>query len=476
MAEILVLGAGLNGLVTAMLLARDGHSVTVLERDDAAPGDDADSVWRRWQRPGVNQFRQLHFMLPRWRAQMQHELPAVLEQVIAFGGSRVNVVGALPADMSGGWRDGDERFETVTARRPILEAAAATVANRTDGVRIRRGVAVTGLLTGRRVIAAAPHVTGVVVDDGAELRADLVVDATGRRSPVGSMVESAGGRRPREEREDSGFVYYARHFRSTDGFHPAAMGTLLQHFESLSVLTLPCDNSTWGVGFITSARDKQLRGLRDTSSWLAALKLFPTVAHWGDADPITDVQVIAGIEDRYRRFVVDGEPVVTRLVAVGDAWACTNPSLGRGASIGMLHACALRDLLREVDPDQPEKLVRRFDEITESTVTPLYRMTVAFDRHRLSEIAEDAAGEPCHTSDASWAMSKALYAAAQHDPDVLRAYASVMSMLCTPQQALAAPGMVGMVLTLGANAPRYPIPSPGRAELLSAIADPGTPR
>jgi 2-polyprenyl-6-methoxyphenol hydroxylase-like FAD-dependent oxidoreductase len=43
--------------------------------------------------------------------------------------------------------------------------------------------------------------------------------------------------------------------------------------------------------------------------------------------------------------VVDGEPVITGLAALGDAWACTNPSLGRGASIGLLHACALRDLL-----------------------------------------------------------------------------------------------------------------------------------
>ena len=91
MAEILVLGAGLNGLVTAMLLARDGHSVTILERDEAPPGDDAGKVWLEWQRPGVNQFRQLHYMLPRWRTLMQRELPAVLEQLIAFGGSRVNV-------------------------------------------------------------------------------------------------------------------------------------------------------------------------------------------------------------------------------------------------------------------------------------------------------------------------------------------------------------------------------------------------
>ena len=33
MAAITVLGAGVCGLATAMLLARDGHDVTVLERD-----------------------------------------------------------------------------------------------------------------------------------------------------------------------------------------------------------------------------------------------------------------------------------------------------------------------------------------------------------------------------------------------------------------------------------------------------------
>jgi 2-polyprenyl-6-methoxyphenol hydroxylase-like FAD-dependent oxidoreductase len=84
-AEVLVLGAGLTGLSTAMLLARDGHQVTVIERDPAEPTAAVDA-WEAWERRGVNQFRLPHFMLPRWTAQMQQELPEVLEALESFGG------------------------------------------------------------------------------------------------------------------------------------------------------------------------------------------------------------------------------------------------------------------------------------------------------------------------------------------------------------------------------------------------------
>ena len=246
---------------------------------------------------------------------------------------------------------------------------------------------------------------------------------------------------------------------------------LLQHFASVSLLTLPGDSGTWGMAFITSARDKQLRALRGVQAWEAALALFPTIAHWAVGQPITDVQVIAAIEDRHRRLVVDGQPVVTGLVTVGDAWACTNPSLGRGASIGLLHACALRDLLREVNPGDPGGLVRRFDEITQTTVEPLYRATLLFDRHRLAEIDGEITGKPYRTSDATWEISKALYAGAARDPDVLRAYASVASLTALPEEALAEPGLLAKVISLGSSTPRYPVRGPSRTELLAAIVD-----
>jgi len=469
-AEILVLGAGLGGLSTAMLLVRGGHQVTVLERDPAEPPPAA-QAWEAWERRGINQFRLPHLTLPRWRAQMEQELPEVLDELTAVGGLRVNMLASLPETRRGPLRDGDERFETVTARRPVLEAAVAAVAGRTPGVTIRRGVAATGLLADPLPGTQTPHVQGVLTAGGRTVRADLVVDCGGRRSALGSWLEAVGARRPAEEREDCGFVYYARHFRTTTGELPAARANVLQHYNSVSLLTLPADNGTWSVVFTTSSRDPALRALRDPSRWNAALARYPLVAAWGEGEPITGVDAIAGIEDRHRRLVVDDRPVATGVVAVGDAWACTNPSLGRGAAIGLLHASCLRDILRDVDPGDPEKLARRFDEATTTVVEPLYRMTLGFDRHRLAEIAADVDGTPYVTDDPRWLVGKATFAASLTDPDITRAYLSLASLLVTPDELFATPGLVDRVLQLGAGAPNYPLPGPSRQELLATIAD-----
>jgi len=309
----------------------------------------------------------------------------------------------------------------------------------------------------------------VLTRGGQAFRADLVVDCCGRRSALGSWLEAVGARRPVEEREDSGFVYYARHFRTRTGELPLAGMNILQHYDSVSLLTLPSDNGTWSVVITTSSRDRALRGLRDPRRWNAAVAGYPLAARWLDGEPITGIDVIAGIEDRYRRLVVDGRPVATGVVAVADAWACTNPSLGRGAAIGLLHAGCLRDVLRDVDPDDPEKLVRRFDEVTTAVAEPLYRMTLGFDRHRLAEIDADIAGTPYRTDDKRWIVGKATFAASLTDQDIARAYQSLGSLLATPDELFAEPGLLDRVLKLGAGAPRYPLPGPARQELLAAV-------
>jgi hypothetical protein len=113
----------LVGLSSALLLARDGHEVTILERDCASPPDLPTVAWDGWQRPGVSQFRQAQFLLPRWHAEMRLELPDVLDELAAAGGYRTNSVGMLPLELTGGVRADDGRFDIITARRPVVEAS-----------------------------------------------------------------------------------------------------------------------------------------------------------------------------------------------------------------------------------------------------------------------------------------------------------------------------------------------------------------
>jgi len=468
MASILVMGAGMGGLSTAMLLAADGHDVTVLERDPAPPPASADEAWDLWERRGINQFRMIHYFLPAFREIAEAELPDAVEALDADGVLRYNPITSAPESVTGGFRDGDERFEAMTGRRPMVEAAFARTAAAMPGVSVLRGVAVKGLVTGEPALDGVPHVVGVVTDAGDELRADLVVDATGRRSSLPSLLEAIGGGRPGEELEDSGFVYYGRYFRSRDGSLPPAFGGLLQHYDSVSVLTLPADNGTWGMGIVASAGDATLRAARDVAVWERVIAAFPLIAHWLDGDPMTDIQLMAKIEDRLRSFVVDGRPVATGVAPVADSWACTNPSVGRGASIGLIHGQGLRDLVRDHGVDDPVGFALAWHDVTAERVEPLYRDTLAFDRNRLGEIDAQIAGVPYETDDPSWGFGQALAAAGPSDPELLRGMVEIASLLARPGEVLARPGVLDKVL-LAAERPVVPSPGPSRAELVELI-------
>lgn len=464
MGRIVFVGGGIVGMCAATMLANDGHEVTVLERDPAPPPP-PDTAWDKWDRRGVNQFRLMHFLLPRFREEADAELPGLTHAMVAAGALRLNPLVGIPDSFTGGWRDTDDRFESVTARRPVAESVVAAFAAKTPGVTIRRGDAVAGLLasTGSDGIV---HVLGVRTDSGEEITSDLVVDASGRRSAVPGWLREVGSPGPTEEIEDSGFVYYGRHYRSADGSLPPLIGGLLQPYGSVSILTLPADNGTWGVGFVTSSRDAAVRGLSKTDAWERVMRAYPLVAHWVDGEPMTDVQVMAKIEDRQRAYVVNGAPVATGIVPLADSWACTNPSLGRGVSIGMMHAALLRSVVRDVPLADHRELAIQFGEMTKQHVEPYFADTLNFDRHRLAEIEAVVAGEVYETDDPAWNFSNALASAAMHDADIFRGFLGVVSVLNRGVDVLSQPGVAEKAIAL---ADSTPIPGPDRAELVALV-------
>ena len=123
----------------------------------------------------------------------------------------------------------------------------------------------------------------VRTSDGDEIRATLVVDATGRQSRAGEWLTAIGASRPVEDQADSGFVYYTRYFR---GLAPQRVAPALSPLGTISLLTLPGDNGTWSVTIFTATGDQPLKTLRHEETWTKVVRAFPLHAHWLDGEPI----------------------------------------------------------------------------------------------------------------------------------------------------------------------------------------------
>jgi 2-polyprenyl-6-methoxyphenol hydroxylase-like FAD-dependent oxidoreductase len=468
MPRIIVLGGGIVGLSIATMLGRDGHDVTLFERDREAPPASVGAAWESWERRGVGQFRQPHYLQPRTRTVLETHLPDVPPALMEAGASTFNVLSVMPESITDrAPRPGDERFTTITARRPILEYVFASVAERT--VHVRRGVDVVGVLTGPSCLANVPHVIGVRLASGEAVYADLVIDAMGRSSILPEWLLAVGARAPREEAEDSGFVYYTRYFRAANAGGPHFRGGIGMQFECFHILSLPADANTYSVTIYIPGADRALKKLHDPDRWTALLAACPLHVNLLEGQPLTGIMSLGGILERYRRFVIDDVPVATGVIAVGDSWACTDPAAGRGIAMGLMHAAGTREVVRRYLSD-PVTLVRAHDEMTETTITPWYRATVTLGRVRLAAFKASIEGRPVpEPSDPAAQMRQALVVAMRHDADIFRGFWETGALLALPQEVFARPGFADKVRAVARNNSTFVPPGPTRAEVLRIV-------
>ena len=133
------------------------------------------------------------------------------------------------------------------------------------------------------------------------------------------------------------------------------------------------------------------------------------------------------IDDRWRDLVVDGRPLVSGLVAVGDSVVATNPAFGRGSSLAWVTGRALVDVIA-AHADDPVALANAHHAETVRLVRGWYDQTAQMDAGRLEVMRALLDGTPVPEPDPDDPMTSfpiGLQLASTVDPLVYREYACI---------------------------------------------------
>jgi 2-polyprenyl-6-methoxyphenol hydroxylase-like FAD-dependent oxidoreductase len=338
----IVLGASMAGLLTAQALSRHFQRVTIVERD-SVPGHAVN-------RPGVPQGDHLHVILPGGQLAIERLLPGFADELVAAGAVEI----AVPTEMlwlsPAGWIDRfPARHRVISATRPLIEWCTRRRVLTSPGVVLFDGTAVSGLLPGFdgvRVSGVRLHGRDCDAGATAALRADLVVDATGRRSRLPEWLNQIGFERPAETRIDAALSYASRIYRRPPGSRdwkgaflqaqPPTTGRMAVMFEvedDRLLLTVQ------GIGGDHPPRDEA--GFLDFTRSLRSPVIYETIR---DAEPLSPIVGFANTANR-RRHYERLRRWPERLLAVGDSACAFNPVYGQGVAVAAQTAVRLDDAL-----------------------------------------------------------------------------------------------------------------------------------
>jgi 2-polyprenyl-6-methoxyphenol hydroxylase-like FAD-dependent oxidoreductase len=460
-------------MFASLLLARAGHDVVLLERDRLELAPDVESAAALAFRSGAPQIVQPHIIMARCRELLRQWLPDIYGDLLAAGVVEAPLWTQMPPSLSDTTAQaGDERLTLLQTRRSTVDWVLRHAVLADPRIMSRSGVRVIGLTASP---GHPPHVTGIQTGDG-DIPADLVIDATGRRSPIDSWLDAIGAAATPTWRAECGVAYYSRHYRLRPACEPPGLPTtrLVAGLDEFTVGIWPADNGAMQLAMAPLAADRRFRPLKHPDVFTAVLRTVPTHAAWLDVlDPISDVFPMAGLHNTLRRLVVDGAPVVTGLHAIGDSVCTTNPTLGRGLSLAMSGAADLLEVTGR-HGDDPAAQALALDALVTAHVAPFYHDQAVIDQARLMALRHTILGAPAPdpppvTSDRiTYAQ---LRAAASVDPTAFRAFWKIMGMMCRPEEVYLDPHVVACTMAAldrGGNGP--PMAQPSREQVLAALA------
>ncbi|WP_055715466.1 NAD(P)/FAD-dependent oxidoreductase [Streptomyces torulosus] len=357
-----IIGAGMAGLLTAAVIGATGRSVTVLEQDqDQGQGQGQGQEQGHGApvpRGGVPQGRQPHVLLHRGLSAIEELLPGLRGQLVDAGGVPLDT-GDLAWLGERGWAPfGTPALELVSATRPLVEHLVRRRVAELPGVELRGGTRVRGLSRGATTTGG-----GWLIEcfDGPPVRADLVVDASGRSSRLPDWLTQLRIGAPASTAVDAGFGYAGRVYAAPPDHLGRVAGIVMLPVPGTPAggVALPVEGGRWMVAAVGAGDHRPPRDPAGFDAFLNRLR-DPALADFTrSARPIGDITVhrrTHNVRRRYERLThwPDG------LLVVGDALCAFNPVYGQGITVAATQALLLRQTLAAgVRPGWERRLMRR---------------------------------------------------------------------------------------------------------------------
>lgn len=355
--RILVVGAGIAGLFTALALAKEGRDLTLIDKDPPPPEGGADAAFADWKHNGVGHLRHSHAFLARLNVLVKRHHPALHQALLDAGCRELGIRDSLPPPIVPLWKSepGDDDLSVLTSRRTTLELVIRRYVETLPGVTFRTGVFMREAILentprGRRV---AGILTGGADEPQGEIRADITIDAAGRLSSLPDQLKAAGAVIA-EEAEDCGILYYTRHYRLRPGQSEPPRGAHggTGDLGFIKFGLFPGDNGCFSITLAVPEIEAELRQkVIDPAVFDAICNHFPGLAPWLEperTEPVGRVHGMGDLRGHWRNFVTaEGAPAALDYFPVGDTMIRTNPLYGRGCSFSAVAAFLLKDTLAE---------------------------------------------------------------------------------------------------------------------------------
>lgn len=338
--RVVIIGGSLAGVLAAAAVKEHVDSVEILEAHELPAGPEP--------RTGVPQAAHIHWLQSGGAEAIDALLPGTIDRLTDAGAHRVPVTTDMVIFSPEGWYRRWQRAThyVITASRDLTDLVVRNEVLKDPRVTVRTHTKAVGLLGDRHAVE------GVRVRDAdgieAELRADLVIDASGRASRLPRWLARLGLTGLAEERLDSGMVYASRLYRApvpTRGWPVVGVqADPLARQPARAGGILPIDGERWHVSLMGAPGAEPTRAAEHFEPFARTLR-HPIMADLLEhAEPLGDVSVTHSTANRRHYYErLRGWP--DGLVALGDSVATFNPVYAQGMSVAALGALALRDLL-----------------------------------------------------------------------------------------------------------------------------------